>query len=138
MQSGELPVEAQHSPLTVSPSPCTDLILTEEPVIIFGCGSSSHVLPYSITIFSDGRIMAEGNVKITAQYLSPSTVKALVQLASSEGLWTLPEDTGSNALSDTAPLFVSINLSYTIRSVAADNGSTNNSFINSSDRIKQL
>jgi len=69
-------------------------------------------------IFSDGRIVPEGNANVRVDRLSPLTVKALVQLANSQNFWILPEFTGEKFNSDIPSEFVTIQLCCNSRYVA--------------------
>ena len=83
-------------PLTSSPQPCLDLTQVHGPVIEFGV-EGDKVPSQSVAIAADGQFTAEGYQNIRDEPLSPFTVKALVQLASSEGFWTMPEFTGETS-----------------------------------------
>lgn len=104
-----------------SPKPCTDLTQVQGPVIEFGV-EGGNILSQSVMIFSNGQIAAEGRTNVRVNPLSPLTVKALVQLASAEGFWTLPEFTGQKINPDVASEFVTIQLSCTSRHVAVRGG----------------
>lgn len=123
----------QKTSLSTSPT-CTDLTKVQGPVIVFGFEGQS---PYSVEIDAKGEITAKGVRKLQdlppvpfsfgfeRSNISPSTVKALVRLASANNFWSLPSVIGQSN-SDTAPMFLTVNLSCASRRVVVrDNSKTN-------------
>jgi hypothetical protein len=128
------PVDQQTSSLSSSPT-CTDLAKIQGPVIVFGFEGKS---PYSVEIDAKGEITAKGVRKLQdlppvplsfgfeRSNISPSTVKALVRLASANNFWSLPSVIGRDSNSDTAPMFLTVNLSCTSRRVVVRDNSKMN------------
>ena len=114
-------METPKPSLSSSPQPCLDLTQVQGPVIEFGV-EGDGVPSQSVMIAADGQLTAEGWINIRDNPLFPLTVKALVQLASSHGFWTMPEFTGEKRNPDVPYEFVTIQLSCTSRHVAVRGG----------------
>jgi len=79
--------------------------------------------PYSVEIDAKGEITAKGarnlpelppvplSFGFERSSVSPSTVKALVQLASALDFWKLPSAIGEDSSADTVPRYMTVNLS---------------------------
>lgn len=113
------PVSVQQVSSSRSPT-CTDLAKVQGPVIVFGFEGKT---PYSVEIDAQGEITAKGVRKLQElppvplsfgferNNISPSTVKAVVRLASANDFWRLPNVIGQNSTADAAPRFMTVNLS---------------------------
>lgn len=114
--------------LSSSSSPaCTDLTKVQGPVVVFGF--EGKTTPYSVEIDAKGEVTAKGVRRLQElppvpysfgferDKISPSTVRAIVRLASANDFWKLPNVIGRKSSSDTAPMFMTVNLSCASRRV---------------------
>lgn len=126
-------VDKEASSPTSAPT-CINLTKVQGPVVTFGFEGKS---PYSVEIDAKGDITAKGlrNLQelppvpfpfgFERTHISPSTVEALVRLASANDFWNLPSVVGGNSSSDSAPMFMTVNLSCTShRVVVRDDSKT--------------
>lgn len=125
------------SAATASNSPttpvCKDLPQPPQPVIEFG-RKGGNIRPFLIKINADGQVIPSNPLdnpfepQLRTDNLAPSTVKAIVQLATANGFWSLPEVIGEKTNPDAASAVVTIRLACTSHSVMLRSGMKNEPF----------
>lgn len=109
-----------------SPTCIEDLTEVKGPVVVFGFEGE---IPYSVEIDAKGEITTKGARQLQElpptplpfgferNNISPSTVQAIVRLASANNFWRLPSVIGGDSGSDAAVRFVTVNLPCASRRV---------------------
>lgn len=118
-------VDEQMPSSSSSPTCTENLTEVKGPVVVFGFEGKT---PYSVEIDAKGEITTKGVRRLQElppvplpfgferSNISPSTVKAIVRLASANNFWRLPSVIGRNSGSDAAR-FVTVNLPCVSRRV---------------------
>lgn len=123
---------------------CLDLSKVKEPVIQFG---NQNRLPYTITLTSNGEINTTASpavfptvppMNLKTERLSPTTVKALLQLANGTNFWSLPDVIGQKNSRHDESWFIKINSPCASHSVVLYDRSKNDSNGQSFDQIYSL
>ncbi len=115
-------------PANLNSPDCLNLDNVKTPVVEFGRNGRAS---YSVTIDASGRIAtgatpavlpSSSPIQLKTQRLSPTTVKAIAQLASVESFWKLPKVIGHKSSKSDDSMFMSLNLPCAKHSVTLFNG----------------
>jgi hypothetical protein len=99
------------------------------PVVVFGGQPVVPMHPFSISLYTDGRVVTQGPAPTTKSSVSLD-LRAVLKLAEAEGFFSMPADlTGTEPNVDNGPKFITINTASGSRTVKLEPNSGNTNFI---------